>query len=38
VYLHGLAADRLAERRSQYAMLPGELADVLGEIFLENGR
>jgi NAD(P)H-hydrate epimerase len=38
VYLHGLAADRLAERKSQFAMLPSELPDALGEIFVENGR
>ena len=38
VYLHGLAADRLAAHSSQYAMLPSELPDVLCEVFLENGR
>jgi len=38
VFLHGLAGDRCAARRSQYAMLPHELLEDLAEIFLENGR
>lgn len=38
VFLHGLAADRTAARRSQYAMLPSELLDDLATIFAENGR
>lgn len=38
VFLHGLAADRTATRRSQYAMLPSELLDDLARIFAENGR
>lgn len=38
VHLHGLAADRTAARRSQYAMLPSELLDDLADIFAEQGR
>jgi len=38
VYLHGLAADRLATQNSMYSMLPSELPDALCEVFLENGR
>lgn len=35
VYLHGAAGDRAAERLSQHAMLPGDLIDELGGLFLE---
>jgi NAD(P)H-hydrate epimerase len=38
VHLHGLAADRTAARKSQYAMLPSELLDELAVIFAETGR
>ncbi|WRS27623.1 NAD(P)H-hydrate dehydratase [Oscillospiraceae bacterium MB08-C2-2] len=38
VFLHGLAADRAAERLSQYAMLPSDILTDLCGIFLENGR
>lgn len=38
VWLHGLAGDRCAARRSQYAMLAHDLLDDLEQIFLENGR
>jgi NAD(P)H-hydrate epimerase len=38
VFLHGLAADRTAARKSQYAMLPSELLDDLAVILAENGR
>lgn len=38
VYLHGLAADRCAERLSQYGMLPSDILQDLCGIFLENGR
>ena len=37
-HLHGLAADRTALRKSQYAMLPSELLEDLAQIFAENGR
>jgi len=37
-YLHGLAADRCAERLSQYGMQPGDIVRDLCAIFLENGR
>ncbi len=32
VYLHGAAAERLAEEKGVYAMLPSELPDVIGRI------
>ena len=35
VYLHGLAGDLCAERLSQTAMLPGDMAEVLPELFLQ---
>lgn len=38
VYLHGLAADRCAARRSMQGMLPEDLFDDLCAVFLENGR
>ena len=38
VHLHGLAGERCAARRSQYAMLPSELLADLAELFLEHGR
>lgn len=38
VHLHGLAADRTAQRRSQYGMLPSELLDDLTAIFAEGER
>lgn len=38
VFLHGAAADRTAERLSQYGMLPSELLNDLAVIFAENGR
>jgi len=38
VHLHGLAADKTAARRSQYAMLPSELLEELCGVFLEQGR
>ena len=37
-FLHGLAGERTAARRSQTAMLPGEVLDDLCHIFLENKR
>jgi len=37
-FLHGMAADRTAKRRSQTAMLPHEILDDLAGIFLEHGR
>ena len=37
-FLHGMAADRTALRRSQTAMLPGDLPDDLAGIFLEYER
>jgi len=37
-FLHGMAADRTALRRSQTAMLPSEILDDLAGIFLEYGR
>ncbi len=37
-YLHGMAADRCAVRKSQYSMQPIEILDDLAEIFAENGR
>ena len=38
VYLHGLAADKCAARKSQYGMLPSDILDDLCEIFLEHKR
>ena len=38
VYLHGLAADKCAERLSKTAMLPSDIFKDLCEIFLKNGR
>ena len=35
VYLHGAAGDRAAERLSQHAMLPRDIIDTLGELFLD---
>ena len=34
VYLHGMAGDRAAERLSQHALLPRDLIDELGGLFL----
>lgn len=34
VHLHGLAGDRAAARLSQHAMLPSDLLDELGDLFL----
>ncbi len=34
VYLHGAAGDRAAEKWSQRAMLPSDMLEVLGELFL----
>lgn len=38
VWLHGSAADRCAGRRSVMGMLPEDILEDLGQIFLENGR
>lgn len=38
VYLHGAAADRCAERLSQYGMLPSDIIMDLCRIFKENDR
>lgn len=38
VCLHGLAADRCAQRRSMQGMLPEDILEDLGAIFLENER
>lgn len=38
VWLHGSAADRCARRKSMMGMLPEDILDDLGQIFLENGR
>ncbi|MBQ9938074.1 MAG: NAD(P)H-hydrate dehydratase [Oscillospiraceae bacterium] len=38
VYLHALAADRVAARLSQYAMLPSDLIPELCAVFAENER
>lgn len=38
VYLHGLAADKTAVRRGQYAMLPSEITTDLAEILAMHGR
>lgn len=38
VYLHGLAADRVAARRSQYGMLPTDLLEEIPQIFCELSR
>ena len=37
-FLHGMAGDRTALRRSQTAMLPGEILEDLAGIFVEYGR
>lgn len=34
-YLHGRSADIAAQRRSREAMLPGDLPELVGEVFLE---
>lgn len=38
VWLHGSAADRCARRKSIMGMLPEDILEDLGQIFLENGR
>lgn len=38
VYLHGLAADRCAQRLSQYYMQPDDILQDLGQIFKEQMR
>ena len=38
VWLHGSAADRCAQRKSIMGMLPSDILEDLGQIFLENGR
>lgn len=38
VWLHGSAADRCAQRKSMMGMLPSDILEDLGQIFLENGR
>lgn len=38
VWLHGSAADRCAARKSMMGMLPSDILEDLGQIFLENGR
>lgn len=38
VWLHGAAADRAAQRRGEYGMLPHDILDDLGRLFAENGR
>ena len=38
VWLHGSAADRCAMRKSMMGMLPSDILEDLGQIFLENGR
>ncbi len=38
VYLHGLAADRCAQRLSQYYMQPEDILEDLGQIFKEQLR
>ncbi len=38
VYLHGKAADGCAQKKSQYAMLPTDVAEELTEIFLSYDR
>ncbi len=38
VWLHGKAADMLAEKKGQYAMLPSELPAALCELFAKNRR
>ena len=35
VYLHGAAGDRAAARLSQHAMLPSDIIDELGGLFLQ---
>lgn len=38
VHLHGLAADRVAAKRSQYGMLPTDLFEEIPQIFCELSR
>ena len=38
VWLHGSAADRCASRKSMMGMLPSDILEDLGQIFLVNGR
>lgn len=38
VWLHGTAADRAAQRRGEYGMLPQDLFAELGRLFAENER
>ena len=38
VWLHGSAADHCAGRKSMMGMLPSDILEDLGQIFLENGR
>ena len=38
VWLHGSAADRCAAHKSMMGMLPSDILEDLGQIFLENGR
>lgn len=38
VWLHGAAADRAAQRRGQYGMLPQDLLEELGGMFAQQGR
>jgi NAD(P)H-hydrate epimerase len=38
VWLHGSAADRCAQRKSMMGMLPSDILEDLGQIFLENRR
>lgn len=38
VWLHGAAAERCSRRRSETAMLPHDLFEDLGQLFLEQGR
>jgi NAD(P)H-hydrate epimerase len=35
VYLHGLAGDKAAARLSQHAMLPTDMLEELGGLFLD---
>ena len=37
VYLHGLAGDAAAKKRSRYAMLAGDLIDGIGDVLLQKG-
>lgn len=38
VWLHGAAADKAAQRRGEYGMLPQDLFAELGGLFAQNGR